>query len=117
MNEQSPICQECPARNACPLQIRTEKLAIGILFEGISDNDARGQLSSLKEVANIYNCPIEEIRRLVVPLSNRIIPNRAEINVPRGQTTAADLHAVEKIIYLRNQAFKQNRKGPKLPGN
>lgn len=72
MNEQSPICQECPAKNICPLDIRSEKLASALMHEGLASRDAQDQLSRIKQVWRNNDCPLDERRRLIDPLDQRI---------------------------------------------
>jgi hypothetical protein len=72
MIEQSPICQECPVKNACPLDIKSEKLANALMYEGLASKDAQDQLSRIKQVWRNNGCPLDKRRRLIDPLDQRI---------------------------------------------
>ena len=108
MNEQSPICQECPVKNDCLLEKKSEKLANAIIYEDISDEDSRSQLSTLKKIANTYNCPLEERKRLIKPFDERINPNRTQVVITRSDKTGADRYIAESAL-----AFRANRNGMK----
>jgi hypothetical protein len=113
MNEQSPICHECPVKNACPLGIRASKLANAILREEILDKDARSQLSTLKKIANTYNCPPEERKRLVNPLDQRINPNRIPAVITHSPDAIADTYERDhaRAYYDNVRGMKGFRRG------